>query len=772
MVASRIFMLPRSISREVLAYRAPLLVFGVGMGVAASAYLLLSARDEQQNQRDFEQRAAAYGLVLQNNLERHISGMQGLSTYFAAMPPASADEFSINAARYMGVYPEMQAIEWVPWVDASHRAWAEQEIRSTLPTFKGLQELSPDGGLVAAAGRAWFYPVLYVQPVAGNEAAVGLDLASSPPRLAALEHARDSGEPIASEPITLVQETGNQQGMLLFVPVYGTVIPPGTIEDRRVSLQGFVVGVYRVADLISEVTAVMNEALGGICFTVFDPTAPDLLLYDNRSPHDSWSPPYESSIPISFAGQEWQLAAWPSESFMAAHDNQLLLYGVSGGVAFVIATALLLANRTRQGFRSRSAALKLATINRELRESAKINESLFSIASVLARPGDIRQQMREALRVLVSMCGASSATLGVWHSGDRQFLVSFGAGSWADSPEVLRRQPSGLIDRTLRSGSTVVVNDFLSFYPSSRFAKAGVRSVVAYPIHLEPADLEAVIVVRAMQAWHFTPERIYLLERMTGPLSVLIQNSRLRDALDQERAITARKDDFISVASHELRTPLTALVGFSGLLLDRSAPQGMHDSLLNRIHRNALRLTRIINELLDLSRISREPLQLESTRVETKAFITELLATFSGATRADDVRLDLSHAPSHFEVDPDLLSRVLLNLLDNAAKYSPQGSPIELTVATEQNGTVFTVADHGIGMDPRDAERVFSPYYRSANQRVQSTPGTGIGLYVVHELVQQMGGSVSVESIQGEGARFRVHLRPQLSEDEEPAGAR
>ena len=183
-------------------------------------------------------------------LQSDLFALQALHGYYNASPSIDRQGFQRFVSpllRNGGV----QAFEWVPRVPREHREKYEDAARPAgLKGFE-IKEKITGGKLIRAGDRPEYFPVYFVEPMRGNEAALGFDLASNQERLSALEKARDTGKPAATERITLVQETGNEFGFLVFFPVYERGAPIATMRDRRKHLNGFMLGVFRLGDLVT-----------------------------------------------------------------------------------------------------------------------------------------------------------------------------------------------------------------------------------------------------------------------------------------------------------------------------------------------------------------------------------------------------------------------------------------------------------------------------------------------------------------------------------------
>jgi signal transduction histidine kinase len=219
------------------------------------------------------------------------------------------------------------------------------------------------------------------------------------------------------------------------------------------------------------------------------------------------------------------------------------------------------------------------------------------------------------------------------------------------------------------------------------------------------------------------------------------------------------KDAFLGTISHELRTPITAIGGFVRMLNERwdDLSEEQRRDFLVRVGRNSASLGLLVDDLLDFARLERQALSTTPTPTPLDTVVASFVAQVVPALGDHPVETDLT--PDVLALaDPRALERVLANLLTNAAKFSPAGSPIEVGLRSGESHAVLTVSDHGPGIAPEDRLRVFTRFYRGESQAARSTRGAGIGLAVVHELVTQMGGTIEVRGREPSGTTMVVRL--------------
>jgi two-component system, OmpR family, sensor histidine kinase SenX3 len=230
-----------------------------------------------------------------------------------------------------------------------------------------------------------------------------------------------------------------------------------------------------------------------------------------------------------------------------------------------------------------------------------------------------------------------------------------------------------------------------------------------------------------------------------------------RDVSESRRVESVRRD-FVANVSHELKTPIGAL----GLLAETMAATddaAVVQQLADRVVREADRLSRIVDDLLDLSQIEAQEAPSRAP-IPVRLLVSESVDLVQAAADLAEVPIHVTPDPPDIELacDRRQMRSALMNLLDNAIKYSGPREPVEIGARLEGDRVALTVRDHGIGIPTRDLERIFERFYRVDRARSRETGGTGLGLAIVRHVAQAHGGDVSVQSREGEGSLFTLHV--------------
>lgn len=254
-----------------------------------------------------------------------------------------------------------------------------------------------------------------------------------------------------------------------------------------------------------------------------------------------------------------------------------------------------------------------------------------------------------------------------------------------------------------------------------------------------------------------------------GPLPIAELDALGRAFCDMARrreeaeAADETKSRFVANMSHEIRTPLTAILGFAEMLLDADLSRSDALDALQTIHRNSLYLIRIINDVLDLSRIEAGKLDVDRTRFSPVTVVEDVAELLRGSADAKGVALTtrfVGSIPEVIESDPTRLKQILVNIVGNAVKFTDAGRVEIATRAADRGMTSlqFSVVDTGIGMSAGDVERLFKPFAQVDSSTTRQYGGTGLGLSISKHLAEALGGTITVESTPGAGSTFRATI--------------
>ena len=267
--------------------------------------------------------------------------------------------------------------------------------------------------------------------------------------------------------------------------------------------------------------------------------------------------------------------------------------------------------------------------------------------------------------------------------------------------------------------------------------------------------LYAALLPIALNASRTLRDRNATLSEQTGQLSALL--AREQETVAELRRLDRMKDDFVSAASHELRTPLTAIIGTLQTLErpEIAASPDTRDELLSVARHRAERLYRLVRNLLRSAHLEGDDEELTIEEVDVGQVLVAAIRDLPDVEGR--VRADIIGVPQ-IRTDRQRLEDVLSNLVDNALKFSPTGSVVEVSARVDSDRLVMEVGDHGIGIEPKDLETVFDRFHQIDRGATRRFGGLGMGLHLVQELTNELGGTITVQSRVGLGTVFTLSI--------------
>jgi PAS domain S-box-containing protein len=291
------------------------------------------------------------------------------------------------------------------------------------------------------------------------------------------------------------------------------------------------------------------------------------------------------------------------------------------------------------------------------------------------------------------------------------------------------------------------------------------RSVLVAPIVSGTRVLGAITLVMAESTRRYEEDDVAFAEELGRRAGLAIENAMLFEAAEASRrvadAANRTKDEFLATVSHELRTPLNAILGWATLMATPSIDEAKRKRGTETIARNATAMAKLIEDLLDVSRIMSGKMRLELARVEVVPVLEAAIDATKPAADAKQivVRRTLGADLAAVQGDASRIQQIAWNLLSNAVKFTPPGGHIEITARGLESAVELTVKDDGRGIDPSFLPHVFEPFRQADSSMTRSAGGLGLGLSITKQLVELHGGHIAAKSDGlGRGATFTVHL--------------
>lgn len=806
----------------------------------------------------FDQHATALASALERSLNGYMGVLRSLESFHVASVHIDRDEFRAFTRQYLLDFPSLQALSWNPRVLATERA--EFEASTAREGFPGFQiaELNAEGHLARAADRPEYVSVHYIEPHQGNEAALGYDVYSQSTRREAIDQARDTGRPVATSRIRLVQETGRRFGVLVFLPVYRNGLPHETLEERRGNLQGYMVGAMRAGDVLEAFMAEVEEE--GIVHRLLDETAPagERLLFecDHAHAHGGFVLHEEGlfggtlqlrkSVPITFGGRQWRFEIQAGQRFFSRHRSEtawlilfagLLLTSLIGAFVLVVSgrggvLRRLVAERTAALKESESRLLAAQQIARMgnwdwdiVNDRLWWSDEIYHIFDVkpqdfegtyeaflakvhpddqeiVARNVDAALKERkpyaidhrivladgtervvhERAEVRFDDAGKPIRMLGTVHDITDRKLAETKLRRLGDEMNVVLQSAGEGIYGTDPMGRVTFANaaaarllgweqdDLLgqmsheAFHHSHGDNSAYPRSEC--PIYRTGKDGELRRVENDLfwrkDGTSFPVQYVASPRReednIVGTVVVFEDITDRKRAEEELQRSNAELKQFSYAVSHDLQEPLRGVINFLTLLERRHKTKLEEDAreYIRFAVDGAKRMSDMIRDLLEFSRIQTKTTEPEP--VNMGEIVRAALDNLSAAIVEAGATVAVADALPTVLGNRTQLTRVFQNLIGNAIKYrDPARAPrVTVDVAARGENWVFSIADNGIGIEPRYFDRIFGVFQQLHGR--EEYGGTGIGLAVVKRIVEQHGGRIWVESEAGKGSNFHFSL--------------
>lgn len=269
--------------------------------------------------------------------------------------------------------------------------------------------------------------------------------------------------------------------------------------------------------------------------------------------------------------------------------------------------------------------------------------------------------------------------------------------------------------------------------------------------------------IRTVQIkWNEKPSHLMLIHDIT----LLKEAERLRCEVDERRTLDKLKDEFINTVSHELRTPLATVNEFASIVLDEIPGKinAEQREYLNIIKGNIDRLTRIVTNLLDISKIEAKKIAVRKSLVDIVGLVRDTVTMLKANADAKNIALKMLFSQPLLDVyvDPDRITQVFTNLIHNAIKFTPESGTITVEIRAKEEEIECSVSDTGVGISPENIDKIFKRFMQIGRTAGGGPKGTGLGLSITKELVQMHGGKIWVESELEKGSKF-IFTLPRLS---------
>jgi PAS domain S-box-containing protein len=730
---------------------------GAGIAFCFAAYAYFKSQVHRRMEAELSRCVSEHVAQLQGDVVRYEQQLRTLRVLFDYSDGVTRDEFQGAARELHEWFRDFPVFEWAPRVTAAQRSAFEAGARSQdLPGFE-FKELDERGQLVRARDRAEYLPVYYLEPLAGNNEALGFDLKTGR-TLAELERARDTGLIVSSGVIPLVQDSAITNGWIMIMPLYHTKGPLLTVEDRRQNLAGYVQGVFRVEELF-------ENAWGGNSYS----NSMELLALDVSSNQVPKAIYRRSSLPptlgiedamvaefqrdalrevsVSILERRWKIYFKPTREW---RSRQRDWYSEAFFIAGLFLVGLVSVNLASQQRRSavveRLVDLKAAQwrqINQELQRQVEEQRKTRS---------ELEESQKNRLRLAAAVDQASEMILFCDERGAIRYV----------NPAFIRL--TGFLEADILGKSfeycQMEKQPGTSFEEiSKRVAETGVWRGGFRASKKNGECFDADVTVSPVRDPSTLKLHYILLARDVTNERQLEEQVRLSQKMEAIGLLAGG-------VAHDFNNLLQVIQGYASLAMEQANHPAEQRESLDQVQGASERASRLTRQLLAFGR--RQALQKED--VDLGVLIGDLLHMIRRII-GEHIEIDLipGHQLGNVRADRSQIEQVVLNLCVNARDAMPKGG--RLTIELENvliNGSfreshpwakpghyvLMSIIDNGVGMDKATQTRIFEPFFTTKSKE----HGTGLGLSVVYGIIKQHDGMVHVYSEPGLGSTFKVYL--------------
>jgi len=716
-------------SKKEFFFNLPVVVVVVvGIVVTLFLYNLTSNTIDDIQKEKFNRIFERKTFSIQREIDLNLQVLQSLKSFYNASNFVDRDEFREFVGYFLKTHKSIQALEWIPRISKDKRKEYEQEAQKDLAREYKIKQKSPEGVMIESPHKNEYFPVYYVEPLAGNEKALGFDLSSSSVRLASLNEAIQKRKSTATSRIKLVQEEAKQFGFLLFMPIWEQL--------NKEHIKGFVLGVYRVGDMIKTTLQYDKESslIDLWLLDTTDKTQYELLFTNTKIEKSVTS---KHSFKIDMKGRTWTLFAKPSVEFTEKNSSVFPLIVLIIGFLLTILISYIV---VLKAMKEKDLKLMVNEKTKSLLESnKKIEDLLFMFdKKVIASRTDKKGIITYATEAFCQISGYSKEEL----LGQNHRIVRH---------EDMSKEVYEELWNTISKG-----NIFTGEIKNKK--KDGSSYWVDVTIFPELDDKKRIIGYFAIREDITAKKEVENFNKtLSFKVEEAVTQNQKKDQLLLQQSKLAAMGEMIGAIAHQWRQPLNTLA-IQLQFIEDDFEDGLIDAkYLNEYSKESMKLVNFMSKTIDDFRNFFTVDKIKSN-FDVKAKISDTTNMLSAQFEGHNIKLVFDGGSFVTIGHSSEFQQVILNIINNAkdALIEKKIEEGEITVEIECKDNVgyIIIKDNAGGIPQNVIDRVFEPYFTTKEEG----KGTGLGLYMSKMIIEDnMDGKISVENITN-GAQFTIEL--------------
>lgn len=624
--------------------------------------------------------------------------------------------------------------------------------------------------------KAMASPVVMLEPMDSKKLrSLGFNMMSEKNRREAIEAAIDSGQPIMTRPVTLLNEEKNlekKSSFIIYLPVYDRIEIPKTIEERRATAVGVIFGSFESSELFNGIFGKPDPQTEEIDFSVTmlgsENGGPEqnVILYDRFAITESPLISLKEKGQIQILNTSWDLEFESTAKFVRTIEWMVpKIVGIASMIFAVMVFFIVTTIRRHIEVQDKNRKL-IQEAEAKSRRQSDIQRQLNEMSQYISAEIDFDELLKRVVLLAQYLTKVKfSSVLYRTKDGEGEIFLPFANEEHLqesvnfESYDV--KSLVGLFSGThaIWSEDTTFEHTFELVKPSSPY-----KHWLALPIFSRMGQLKAILLLVDDKKVASEEDVLLLLQGLAAQISIGIENALLfKKAEEGSRA----KSFFLANMSHEIRTPLGAILGFSELIAKPEINDQQKKEFVGNIKKNGEQLTRIIDDILDISKVEAGKVIIEKKAVHLSPLLYQIQSLMNMRAKEKNIKFEIrteGMLPEEFLTDEIRLKQILMNVIGNAIKFTDSGTVTLLCKMSNNEyrdqSIDFYVTDTGCGIAENTQKVLFSPFSQADSSLTRKHGGTGLGLSLSKRLAEQLGGSLTlVQSKEGEGSTFLVRIR-------------
>jgi PAS domain S-box-containing protein len=720
--------------------------------LSVGAYSAIHSGEIAEARKEFHYASGNQAQVIKQSIDRKMRILESVRAFFKSSQVVERDEFS-EFTMLFAALPDTEAIAWVPRVLRQQRnAYENQAITEGLENFR-FTECDGVSQIIPAPQHDEYFPVWFVEPFDSNRTVLGLNVAANSAVMDAIRIACDTSDATVTSRVMLDYKEVPTCAVLVLLPIYQRHMPADTIDQRRQNLEGFVVGVFGIGDLVEHATAIVEtDGLDMHIFDVSDPNRTDYIYprHAHSDPPTSLAADNQSSSLADFKYSEvlnldsrkWLLRTLPTDEFASRYlTTRPALVAAIILIITGFLTVMFYLNATRTSAIENEVIQRTSELAASRARFRAIFDQTFQFIGLLNTDGTVIEANRTSLEF--ARISASEVI------GKPYWKTPW----WRHSPQIQQQ-----------------IEDAVG--------KAAAGQFLRFEVHTPDPDGTLHHVDFSLKPVFDDENRVCLLIPEGRDITYRKHIEKERENL--LKTLEAKNKELYSVvyvASHDLKSPLVNLQGFScelkrscselAELFGKENYSGAVAHRLGEVLNNDIpvslkfilasteKMQSLLEGLLKISRVGTAEIDIRP--LDMNRLVKNVLRTMEYQIKERDISLTVEQLPKCLG-DETQIDQVFTNLVDNALKYMDPTRPgtIRISGTVDDDTSVYCVTDNGIGIAPQYHEKIFELFHRlSPDGPIQ---GDGLGLTIITRILDRNNGRIRVESESGKGASFFVAL--------------